>query len=119
MSSVEESSRTINDDDFQLVDATTGSGFPVTVPWSTVEFSAGGGSGGANSDGTYIGDWLSVRHDNTRRTPDNLYVDTKDEGLNIPDCGARGNVVFCDGHADFVTREYVQSPLLRHWDPTW
>jgi prepilin-type processing-associated H-X9-DG protein len=31
----------------------------------------------------------------------------------------RGNVVFADGHADYVSREYLQYPPLHHWDPIW
>ncbi len=27
------------------------------------------------------------------------------------------NAGFCDGHADTVTREFLHSPTLRHWDP--
>jgi prepilin-type processing-associated H-X9-DG protein len=38
---------------------------------------------------------------------------------NIPDRFDRGNACFCDGHAEFITRDYAHSPTLRHWDPTF
>ena len=71
-------------------------------------------SPGGNGQGT---DWLSVEHDPAARHPDDT-LGAGDTG-GIPDTQARGNVVFCDGHADWVTREYVQTPSFRHWDPTF
>jgi prepilin-type N-terminal cleavage/methylation domain-containing protein/prepilin-type processing-associated H-X9-DG protein len=64
-----------------------------------------------------VGNFLSVRHDSLRRTPDNILAPNDQEG--IPNSGCRGNVVFCDGHADYVTRQYANSPTLRHWDWTY
>ncbi len=59
------------------------------------------------------GDWwpygydlLSVRHDHLRRDGD-VYGNDHDH---------RGNAAFVDGHAEFVTRNYVENPS--HWDPT-
>ncbi len=61
-------------------------------------------------------DLLAVRHDSKAHFPDNVMGGTDTEG--IPNTLARGNVVFCDGHAEFQTREFVHDPPLRHWDPT-
>ena len=44
--------------------------------------------------GTNIENWLAVRHDRQRQGGD-----------------ARGNVTFCDGHVDYVTREYTRDKL--------
>jgi prepilin-type processing-associated H-X9-DG protein len=77
------------------------------------------------------GDLLSTRHDGTVHLPDNVFVAARDtipnalsgawnsEPYCIPNLHGRGNVCFCDGHADWVTREYVQRPDLRHWDPSF
>ena len=54
------------------------------------------------------GDWqyvnlLSIRHDHRRKSPDNPTT-----GLTVNgDC--RGNVGFCDGHAEYVTRWFCAS----------
>ena len=37
---------------------------------------------------------------------------------NIPNTEGMTNVGFCDGHAATVTRDFVHSSTLRHWDPT-
>lgn len=67
------------------------------------------------------GDYLSVRHDRTAKqpdTPDNPPAMTGNDRITgIYNSNSRGNVAFCDGHADYVTREYVHSVNLRHWDP--
>jgi prepilin-type N-terminal cleavage/methylation domain-containing protein/prepilin-type processing-associated H-X9-DG protein len=79
------------------------------------------------------GDMLSVRHDGTVHYPDNVFVAARDSIQNplnaewndgtslncLPNLRARGNVVFCDGHAEWVTREFAQRPDLRHWDPSF
>jgi prepilin-type N-terminal cleavage/methylation domain-containing protein len=68
-------------------------------------------------------DFLAVRHDRTASLPDNVtgpltgYDATPT--VNIKNARAKGNVEFCDGHADYVTREFAQSTVLRHWDPTF
>ncbi len=41
---------------------------------------------------------LSIRHDRNRRNPDNITTGLKVNG------NCRGNVGFCDGHAEYVTR---------------
>jgi prepilin-type N-terminal cleavage/methylation domain-containing protein/prepilin-type processing-associated H-X9-DG protein len=72
-------------------------------------------------------DLLSGRHDTGRlHLPEDTYIAVKDQLANspnsawqIPNSQARGNVVFIDGHADWVTREYAERPDLRHWDPTF
>jgi prepilin-type processing-associated H-X9-DG protein len=67
-------------------------------------------------------DFLAVRHDHTAKlpdTPDNPPPLTGADVTNgMYNSIARGNVSFCDGHADYVSRNYVNSPTLRHWDPT-
>ena len=64
-------------------------------------------------------DRIAVEHDAQARYPDDgNYMPPKDKDL-VPNSAARGICVFCDGHADWVTRQYVQSPLLRHWDPSF
>ena len=65
--------------------------------------------------GTTGSDWLAVRHDTQVHRPDNKI--SGNDTLNIPNTKSRGCVVFCDGHADWVTREYVQSPQLQNWSP--
>ena len=99
----EESEATIDDGSFITCVVTN-----AAAPWT---FSVGGTSTSPNDL-----NYLSVRHDGQRRTPDNVLGPTDQEG--IPDSGCRGNVVFCDGHADFVTRQYAQSATLKHWDWT-
>ncbi len=61
-------------------------------------------------------DWLAVRHDSLVHHPDNVYSSKDTE--NIPNTHGQGNAAFCDGHAEYVTREFIQYPPLRHWDPT-
>jgi prepilin-type N-terminal cleavage/methylation domain-containing protein/prepilin-type processing-associated H-X9-DG protein len=98
---LEESSSTINDGSTILV--------------SGISSVATGGTGPGP-------DYMSVRHDRTAKmpdTPDNPGTLTGyDVTAGMLNSRARGNVVFCDGHADYVTREFAQSPSLRHWDPT-
>lgn len=68
-------------------------------------------------------DFLSVIHDRTASLPDNTTGPFSGyEALptaDIKNARARGNVVFCDGHGEYVTREFAQSALLRYWDPTF
>ena len=71
-------------------------------------------------------DYLSVQHDQNAKRPDNvasLYssplLTGRDKTDNMFNSQGRGNVCFADGHADYVTREYVQLPTLHHWDPTY
>ena len=63
-------------------------------------------------------DWLAVRHDRTAHHPDNKFIPGIDS-LGIPNTHKKGNVVFCDGHGESVTREFAESATLRHWDPTF
>jgi prepilin-type N-terminal cleavage/methylation domain-containing protein/prepilin-type processing-associated H-X9-DG protein len=67
-------------------------------------------------------DYLSVRHDSSAKKPDTLAAISGpksgyDASVGIYNARGRGNVGFCDGHADYVTREFVASPTLRNWDP--
>jgi prepilin-type N-terminal cleavage/methylation domain-containing protein/prepilin-type processing-associated H-X9-DG protein len=92
---LEETSQTINDGNMGMVSIVGSSGM----------------------QGVEVGtDLLAVRHDTRVHNPDSQIAGSDIE--NIPNTRARGNVAFCDGHAEWVTREYVQYPLLRHWDPT-
>ena len=68
------------------------------------------GSSGAN--------WLAVWHDRNAHRPDELLQANEIAG-GIPNPSSKGNVVFCDGHADYVTRNFAENPGLRHWDPTF
>jgi prepilin-type processing-associated H-X9-DG protein len=47
-------------------------------------------------------------------SPVENYLSTRHDG-HQQDVTARGNVSFCDGHADFVSREYTQDN--KHLDP--
>jgi prepilin-type processing-associated H-X9-DG protein/prepilin-type N-terminal cleavage/methylation domain-containing protein len=87
---VEESSSTINDGNFGAVSI-----FGTVTPGP---------------------DWLAVRHDTNVHHPDDRYSGKDTE--NIPNTRGRGNVSFCDGHAEYVSREFVQYPTLQHWDPS-
>ncbi len=99
---LEESERTLNDGQSVLVDFSSYGG-----GWTAI---AGGLAGPA-------GDFLSGRHDRmNKRFPDNVYDATKGDVEGIPNSRVRGNVLFVDGHVDFVTREFLQSPSQRHWD---
>jgi prepilin-type N-terminal cleavage/methylation domain-containing protein/prepilin-type processing-associated H-X9-DG protein len=94
---LEESALTINDGSTILVDFSQ-SNLPNPPPLSSAV------PGGTDAQGNpAAGDWLSVRHDPNAHQPDDRYVPPKDY-LNIPNTRGRGNVVFCDGHADWVTR---------------
>jgi prepilin-type processing-associated H-X9-DG protein len=54
-------------------------------------------------------DWLSVRHDNTvkensEKAPVSVTL------LQWKEAGRKGNVVFADGHSDYVPRSYAHHP---------
>ena len=112
---LEEAEPTINDGDTQIVDQTTSGGGAVLAGWRSdgVYFCPGGGT--AKTDPSF-GDWLATRHDSSRHLPDNK-ITVKDQE-SIPNSGAKGNVCFVDGHGDYVSRKFVHSIQLRHWDPT-
>lgn len=107
---LEESMQTIDDGYFSM------EGIQTTAPSSPYV--------GQLINGMYVypGDsganWLAVRHDRTAHQPDEV-IKPSEAALGIPNPGAKGNVVFCDGHADYVTREYAENPIKRHWDPTF
>jgi prepilin-type processing-associated H-X9-DG protein len=65
-------------------------------------------------------DFLAVRHDHTAILPDETSgtLSGYDAVVGIKNARSRGNVAFCDGHGDCVTREFAQSAFLRHWDPS-
>ena len=44
---------------------------------------------------------LSIRHDHRRKYPDAV------SGSVVPNPGCRGNVLFCDGHADYISRSQL------------
>ena len=64
-------------------------------------------------------DWCAVRHGGSHaiHQPDNVYLPAAGDHDNIPNPWGLSNAAFCDGHAETVTREFVHSPTLRHWDP--
>ena len=68
---------------------------------------------------------LSVRHDPTALSPPDTplgYIEVNGVWT-VRNGSARGNVAFCDGHADFVPRAYVNDPNYKvsldiaTWDP--
>ena len=64
-------------------------------------------------------DWVAVRHGSAGRLlhePDNVSVAGVDYD-GIPNTEGRSNAAFADGHAETVSRDFVHSPILRHWDP--
>jgi prepilin-type N-terminal cleavage/methylation domain-containing protein len=111
---LEESEATINDGQTVLADVASGGAGSVAVN-ANFTLTPGGQVAVGNPSN---GDWLAVRHDATRRTPDNVYVAGKD-APGIPDSEAKGCVTFCDGHGDFVSRNYAQAIATHHWDPSW
>jgi prepilin-type N-terminal cleavage/methylation domain-containing protein/prepilin-type processing-associated H-X9-DG protein len=98
---VEESELSIDDGDFTIV------GITGSAPNWTV-LAGGNGSGTDNL--------VSTRHDSHRHLPEGTIQPGDQE--NIPNSASRGNVSFCDGHADYVTRQFTQGPIERHWDWT-
>jgi prepilin-type N-terminal cleavage/methylation domain-containing protein/prepilin-type processing-associated H-X9-DG protein len=63
-------------------------------------------------------DWLSVRHDRQAHLPENKIVGSVDSAAGIPNARGRGNVAFCDGHGEYVSRSFVQAVQGHHWDPS-
>jgi prepilin-type N-terminal cleavage/methylation domain-containing protein/prepilin-type processing-associated H-X9-DG protein len=51
---------------------------------------------------------LAIRHDYKKVTPDSKTINLD----------RRGNVAFCDGHADYVPRKILQDPKNRYIDPS-
>jgi prepilin-type N-terminal cleavage/methylation domain-containing protein/prepilin-type processing-associated H-X9-DG protein len=70
-------------------------------------------------------DLLSVRHDHTALYPPDSPTGYVQVGgvWTVRNGNSRGNVAFCDGHADFVPRAYVDDPNYKvnldiaPWDP--
>ena len=117
---LEESEASINDGSSFLTDASNaGAQGAVAVPGSPYGYIAPGGTNPSLAGDSTQGDWVAVRHDATRRVPDNVYVAGKDVPAGIPDASAKGCVNFVDGHADYVSRGYAQGVETHHWDPTW
>lgn len=54
---------------------------------------------------------LAIRHDSSRQNPDNPVTALTLNG------GCRGNVVFCDGHGEYVDRNTLHSQAT--WDPNY
>jgi prepilin-type N-terminal cleavage/methylation domain-containing protein/prepilin-type processing-associated H-X9-DG protein len=113
---LEESQASVNDGMTVIVDFSTAA---PPFNYSTAVIPGGLDTQGGN---TAAGDWLSVRHDSSAHYPVDVYVAGKDNingaASGIPNANAKGNVGFCDGHADYVTRGYAHSPTARHWDWT-
>jgi prepilin-type processing-associated H-X9-DG protein len=55
---------------------------------------------------------LSLRHDPSKAPADPLTANSQAGAWSsaVPSPDARGNAVFCDGHADFVTRAFLHRP---------
>lgn len=68
-------------------------------------------------------DWVAVRHGTTNgkriHIPDNTYVPAAGDIDNVPNSHGLCNIGFADGHAEPVTRDFVQNPILHHWDPNY
>ena len=113
---LEESQASVNDGMTVIIDFTT-TAPPFNYTYGPI---IPGGTGAQGN--TAAGDWLSVRHDSTAHYPVDNYIAGKDyvngTASYIPNANAKGNVAFCDGHAEFVSRGYVYSPASRHWDWT-
>ena len=65
-------------------------------------------------------DLAAIRHGTQGRAihnPDYVYVPGAGDYDGIPNPQGRTNVAFADGHAETVSRDYVHSPTLHHWDP--
>ena len=62
---------------------------------------------------------LAVRHDRQNQGSPTITQQQLPAGttIQVPASEARGNVVFCDGHADFVSRAYAHHP--KHYEPKW
>jgi prepilin-type N-terminal cleavage/methylation domain-containing protein/prepilin-type processing-associated H-X9-DG protein len=60
---------------------------------------------------------LAVRHDRQNQKSATITINLLSGGISVPASEARGNVVFCDGHADYVSRAYAHHP--RHYEPKW
>jgi prepilin-type N-terminal cleavage/methylation domain-containing protein/prepilin-type processing-associated H-X9-DG protein len=54
-------------------------------------------------------DWLSIRHDNTKKEAEPPIPNTGPL-LALPNLYARGQVCFADGHVDYVSRRQAHSP---------
>ncbi len=111
---LEEGSSTINDGctfcEFLQSNGTIG------LPTCTYTANVGGFSEGAKSSL----DLAAVRHGSQGRAihyPDYIYKPSAGDYDGIPNPQGRTNVAFADGHAETVSRDYVHSPVLRHWDP--
>lgn len=106
---LEESQLTINDGDSAIF------GLLGSAPnWT---YCPGGQSAGSATTGIVDkngGDWLSVIHDKKARNPTTVFDASRDKA-GVPNSAATGNVAFCDGHADTVTREYVHGKDGQHW----
>lgn len=69
-------------------------------------------AGGVDIPGFYfvIGpDLLSIRHDRKRVMPDRLLLPWGSPGQKMPNGERKGNVLCCDGHADYITRNQAHT----------
>jgi len=83
-----------------------------------VSVSLNGGTNLANASVSTGPDYLSVRHDRQAHFPENTIKGAADTASGIPNVNGKGNVNFCDGHGEYVSRNFVQSVGLHHWDPS-
>ncbi len=83
-----------------------------------VSVNMNGGTNPALAQLTPGPDWLSCRHDTKAHFPENNLVGNAERAAAIPNLNGRGNVGFCDGHGEFVSRNFVQGIAGHHWDPS-
>ncbi len=83
-----------------------------------VSVSLGGSSNPGNASLGSGPDWLSVRHDRQAHLPEDNIAGSADIAAGIPNVNGRGNVAFCDGHGEYVSRLFVQGVQGHHWDPS-
>lgn len=67
--------------------------------------------GHASPDDDAVIDLLAIRHDRKRKLPESE-TDWK------TNTDRRGNVLFCDGHAEYITRKLLHTPLYYQPDQT-
>jgi prepilin-type processing-associated H-X9-DG protein len=85
-----------------------------------ITFNLTGGYTGSVGPGM---DWVAVRHGAASgkkiHEPDTTVIPAAGDIENIPNSYGLSNTAFADGHAETVSRDFIHSPTLRHWDPTY
>ena len=87
----------------------------------TIRQAFSGGLQGQQSSYVSAGmDLAAVRHGSMGRPVhlrDTTYLPADGDFDNVPNPQGMSNAGFCDGHAETVTRDFIHSPALHHWDP--